>query len=317
MGQQTTYQGAWPVLVTPFTEEKGIDWPAYETMLEWFLSRQVGGLFAVCLSSEMFDLAQDEREQLARVAVRVARGRVPVVATGSFGDSVQAHGESVRRMAGTGVDAVVLLLPEFARSDDELVRYFDAMLEATDTQFGLYECPVPQRRHLSPTVVARLAKTGRFVCYKETSCDPAVIAAQCAATAGTPLAVLQANVPYMLEARRLGCPGSMCISANVAPELANAALTLTYEQAIEPHRRLCAVDAMLRLNHPVVVKFLLGERGVPLGRACRKKVPELSGEAQVMLREALRFLLPDTGTFPAGANEVLAAPLLASATPRR
>jgi 4-hydroxy-tetrahydrodipicolinate synthase len=238
----------------------------------------------------MFLLSEEERHRLARVAVKVAGGRVPVVATGSFGDDAPAQAASVRRMADTGVDAVVLVLPPFAQTEAELGDYFETVLDATDGPLGLYECPVPTRRSLPTALVGRLARTGRFVCYKETSCDPVVLAAQCAATAGTPLAVLQANTPYLLEARRLGCPGSMCISANVAPELVRDVLTLPDEDASEPHRRLCAIDAIVRLNHPTVAKFLLAERGLPIGLTNRKRTAPLTGEARVMLREAWRFL---------------------------
>ena len=119
------------------------------------------------------------------------------------------------RMAGVPV----LVLPPFADTEAELAAYFETVLAGTESDLGLYECPVPARRSLPTRLVGQLARTGRFVCYKETSCDPAVIAAQLAATSGTPLAVLQANTPYLLAARQLGCPGSMCISANVAPDV--------------------------------------------------------------------------------------------------
>jgi len=313
MMQMTTprklYRGAWPVLVTPFAEDGAIDWRAYEAMLHWFLERGVGGIFAVCLSSEMFHLTDDERYALARVAVRVVDGRVPVVATGGFGEHPRAHAESARRMADAGVDAVVLVLPPFANTEAELEAYFETVLAGTESDLGLYECPVPARRSLPTRLVGRLARTGRFVCYKETSCDPAVIAAQVAATNGTPLAVLQANTPYLLAARRLGCPGSMCISANVAPELVHTVLTAPEDEAIEPHRRLCAIDAILRLNHPTIVKFFLAERGVPIGLTNRKPTKPLSGEVQVMLREAWRFLWEGMPDVPAQPERALAAAL--------
>ena len=294
------YAGAWPVLLTPFTEHGNVDWPAYEALLRWFLEQGVGGLFAVCLSSEMYDLSPEERLRLARVASGVVAGRVPVVATGSFGEDAAAHAESVRRTAATGVDAVILTLPPFAQSEAELERYFDAILEGTDAPLGIYECPVPARRSLPATLVGRLARTGRFVAYKETSCDLPTLEAKCAAAAGTPMAVLQANTPYMREALRLGCTGSMCISANVGPDLARDALSRPGPEGAAAHRRLCVVDALMRLNHPAAGKFLLAERGLPLGLTTRKKTPPLTEEVKVLLRESWRLVQPpDAGPGPA------------------
>lgn len=315
MTRPTRYGGAWPVLLTPFDEDGAIDGAAYEAMLGWYLERGVGGLFAVCASSEMFQLTPAERLRLARAAVRVAGGRVPVVATGAFGEDTAAHVESVQRMAETGVDAVVLLLPPFAPGEAELERYFDAVLNGTDCRLGVYECPVPAPRSLPPALTARLAQTGRFVCFKETSCHLPTLAAQCAAAAGTPMAVLQANAPYLLEARRLGCPGSMCIVADVVPELVRDVLALPDDLAAGPLRRLCAVEAVRRVSHPAAAKFLLAERGLPIRLTSRKPGATLSAEVRVMLREAWRFLrdgVPEPG---GDAAPALAPAAVAPAVP--
>jgi len=42
----------------------------------------VAGIFSVCLSSEMFQLSNEERLAIARRVVEKAAGRVPVVAGG-------------------------------------------------------------------------------------------------------------------------------------------------------------------------------------------------------------------------------------------
>ncbi|TAK20257.1 MAG: dihydrodipicolinate synthase family protein [Chloroflexota bacterium] len=284
------YAGAWPVLLTPFHEDQSIDWSTYEAVLEWYIDRGVGGLFAVCLSGEMFELTAEERFMLARTAVRVAGNRVPVVATGNFGDDLAGHIDSVKRTADSGVSAVVLVLPTFARTDRELLDYFDTLIAQTSCSCGLYECPVPERRLLSPAVVKHVAESGRFVCFKETCCDPSILAAKCAAAAGTNLAILQANTPLILEARRLGCTGSMCISANVAPELVHSVLEAPDGDAEELHQRLCVVESLIRHCHPAGSKFLLGERGLPITMAGRAKRDALDLESQAMMRQAWRFL---------------------------
>jgi 4-hydroxy-tetrahydrodipicolinate synthase len=296
MKQPTEFTGAWPVLLTPFTEQGDIDWPVYEAMLHWYIERGIGGLFACCLSSEMFHLTPEEREQLAGVAVTVASGRVPVVATGNFGPDERSHVDSAKRMADTGVDAVVLLVPTFARSDDELLRYYDAMVAGTDSPLGLYECPVPEHRLLPSPVVRELALTGRFVCYKETSCDEARLTEQVSVTRGTPLAILQANAPLLLFARQLGCPGSMCVSANVVPELVRRVLTEAEGEAVADHRRLCSIEALIRLGHPLSSKFLLAERGLLIEQTSRVPRSPLAPETQRLLCAAWEHLWSETPT---------------------
>ena len=54
-----------------------------------YISSGCVGLFACCQSSEMFYLSPDERLQLAKHVVETAAGRVAVVASGTFGGSVE------------------------------------------------------------------------------------------------------------------------------------------------------------------------------------------------------------------------------------
>jgi len=79
--------GVWPVMVTPFRADGAIDWEALPAVVDWYVDAGVTGLFAVCLSSEMYELSPTERLELARAVVTHAAGRVPVVATGTLGAS--------------------------------------------------------------------------------------------------------------------------------------------------------------------------------------------------------------------------------------
>ena len=272
--------GAWPTMVTPFDSHLQIDRGAYREMVAWYLRRRVGGLYACCLSSEMFHLDEEERLLLVREAVEVAGGRAPVAATGNLGASLEEHIHFARRVAEAGADIVMLLVPEFLDSDEDLERYYMTLAEQVDAPLGLYECPVPRSFHLSVDLVSRLARSGRFVAYKETSCEIDKIRAILAASDGTPLAVLQANTPYMLDALRAGSPGSMTIAAIWIPDLVAAVIDKARANDPDAERlqnHLCALKLAQRSVHPLGSKYLLSKRGVPIssrGRAIRQLRPE-------------------------------------------
>ena len=153
----TQLHGAWPTMVTPFDENNHIDSGAYRAMIQWYLAHRVSGLYANCLSSEMFHLSSAERLQLVREAVREADGRVPVAATGNLGSTIAEHRDLCRRMAGEGVGVVMLVVPEFLNDEKELGDHFLSMAEEVDAPLGLYECPVPRPYHMSPALSASLA----------------------------------------------------------------------------------------------------------------------------------------------------------------
>ncbi len=110
--------GLYPVMLTPFTDDGAIDWRGVDALTDWYLDNGATGLFAVCLSSEMYDLTDDERLALARrVVARAAPRGAPVVASGTFGGSIAMQAAFVRRMADTGVAAVVALACQLAPAE--------------------------------------------------------------------------------------------------------------------------------------------------------------------------------------------------------
>lgn len=282
-GTSTKLGGAWPTMVTPFAANNSIDVGAYRVMVEWYMAHGVGGLYANCLSSEMYELSDDERLLLAAEAVKAARGRVPVAATGNLGETAEAHLALCRRIADTGVDVVMLLVPPFLDGDRELEGYFLGLAEKLAVPLGLYECPVPRRYHLSPELVSKLAQSGRFVAFKETSENLARILALLRLTEKTPLSMLQACNSYLLESVRAGGLGTMSVAAIHLPEL--VAAVIDKGRAGDPDAErlqgaLCAMHLAQRAAHPQGTKYLLGKRGLPITPRCRRAGAELRAETQ-------------------------------------
>lgn len=284
----TPYSGAWAIMPTPYTPSLEIDVPAYRALIEWYVAQisavnpAAGGLYANCQTSEMFDLNPEERLLLAREALRVSRGRLPVAATANFGPSVGEHIAFCRRMAATGVDIVMLVVPEFIRDDAELETYLFEIAAQVEARLGLYECPVPRSYHLGVDLVGKLARSGRFFAFKETSCELEKIRELARVCAGASLAYLQANTPYLLEAAQAGAPGTMSIAAGFAPRLTAQVVELARRgdpQAAELHDQLCAMELAERVIHPVGMKYLLARQGLPFSTAARGNRPQLSAEA--------------------------------------
>jgi 4-hydroxy-tetrahydrodipicolinate synthase len=276
-------------MVTPFDAQLAIDLDAYRATVEWYIACGVGGLYANCLSSEMYALDAAERLTLVSEAVAAAAGRVPVAATGNLGDTLDAHVELCRRVAAAGADVVMLVVPAWIDDDAALRRYLLTIAERVDAPLGLYECPVPRPYHLGVELVGELARSGRFVAYKETSCNLEQIGALLEVIRGTPLALLQANTPYLLEATRLGCPGSMGIASIWLPDLVGAIIARAQAgdaDATRLHAALCALELAQRAVHPAGTKYLLGKRGLPVAPRVRQPARPLAPEEQAALDAA-------------------------------
>lgn len=112
------FEGVWPVTLTPFHEDGTIDESAYREMIDWYVDMGVDGLFVNCYASEMLQLTPKERLAITAMAVDVVAGRIGIVSTGSFGNNLREHAEFATRVAGCGVDAVILTTPAFCREKD-------------------------------------------------------------------------------------------------------------------------------------------------------------------------------------------------------
>ncbi len=96
--QNSLPQGFIPVMLTPFTENGEIDFEGLTQLTEFYLEAGAAGLFANCLSSEMFELTEEERLAITQHVVKVTDGRVPVVATGTFGGPIAQQANFVERI---------------------------------------------------------------------------------------------------------------------------------------------------------------------------------------------------------------------------
>lgn len=217
-------RGVVPTMITPFDPSGAIDWSALERMVDWYVDEGVNGLFAVCLSSECFHLSLRERVALAAFVAKQAGGRVPVVASGHVSWDMADQIDELRRMADTGVDAVVLIVNRLALpgQDEEAARRgLEAILEALPSglPLGLYESPYPYHRLMSADLLRWCAQTGRFAFMKDTCCDADVIGARLKALKGSGMALFNANTATLLESLRMGAAGFSGIMGNFHPGL--------------------------------------------------------------------------------------------------
>ena len=214
-------RGVYPVMITPYTPDNKIDFSAVDEIIEFYIRGGCPGVFAVCQSSEMFFLSEDERVSLARRVVEAAKGRLCVVASGHVSDSLSDQIRELGRIAETGVDACVMVSNRLAapdESDDVLIERMNAILNALpNVAFGMYECPYPYKRPLTDRVLTAMAESGRFAFIKDTCCNAETIAHRLEVLAGR-IQLFNANAATLLESLASGADGFSGIMANFHPE---------------------------------------------------------------------------------------------------
>lgn len=269
--------GIYPVMITPFTADNQVDYEAVDQMMEFYARGGCQGVFAVCQSSEMFCLTEEERVKLAARVVKAAAGRMCVVASGHISDRMEDQIRELRRVSETGVDAVVMISNRLAGKDEPdevLIQNMHRILDAIPgVTFGMYECPYPYKRLLTPKVLEAMAETGRFTFIKDTCCDADLITRRIALLHGR-IQLFNANCATALETLQSGADGFSGIMANFHPDLL-VWMYENYRQQPEKARQLSAMLSVMSMaegcQHPIGAKYHMNLVGVPMELRCRVK----------------------------------------------
>ena len=278
-------KGFIPVMLTPFKDNGSIDFNALTTLTQVYLNAGAKGLFANCLSSEMFELSADERIEVIKHVIKVANGSVPVVATGTFGGPISEQADFVKKVHDTGTAAVILingLLAEQNESDEVFNERVFQLLDLTpNIPVGFYECPVPYKRLLSPQQLQNFVETGRVIYHKDTSLDIEQIKEKLALTAGKEFGIYDAYMGHAVKTLQAGCAGLSCIQGNYFPELIVWLCDNFDKPELQTEVQLVQdfltdnMDVMHNV-YPIVSKYFLQKRGLKISTYTRRNVGEFN-----------------------------------------
>jgi 4-hydroxy-tetrahydrodipicolinate synthase len=216
-------KGVYPTMITPYNDGK-IDYKNVEKLVEWYIKNGCTGIFAVCQSSEMVYLSLQERVELSKRIVEQVGGRINVVSSGHCGNSIEEQEAEVEAIAETGADAVVLVSNRFDlhdEGDDVWLKNAEELLKKTDESisFGIYECPRPYKRLLTPRILDWCLETGRFKFIKDTCCNPDILSERLTRLNGSDLLLFNANAQTLLYSLERGGAGYSGVMANFHPDL--------------------------------------------------------------------------------------------------
>lgn len=270
--------GVFPTMITPYTEDNKVDYNGVEKLLQWYADKKVDGIFAICQSSEIFYLSFEERLELLRFIMKNAPKNISIVASGHTEDDIDTQVYQANKFIDEGIDAYVFISNRLAKqdeSDDVLLKNFDYVVnKLPEIALGIYECPYPYKRLITPYVMKKLTTMGNFRFLKDTCCDTDMIKEKLDAVKGTDFKIYNANAATLLETLRAGVSGYSGVMANFHPELYSW-LCENFEKEPEKAEKIQNVlgffsVAELQL-YPVNAKYYLNLEGVDISIKCRNK----------------------------------------------
>lgn len=270
--------GVYPTMITPFTDDNHVDYAAIEALVEYYAASGCDGIFALCLSSEIFHLSDKEMQKMMRFIADKNNGRMSLIASGHTSLDVDTQIDQLKAMCDNGAEQAVLILNRLGAEHDgeDFVRrncekIFNALPDIT---FGVYECPVPYKRMVSTELISWFAQTGRVGFIKDTCCDLQMIKDRLAAVGNSGIQLFNANTATLLDSMRAGAAGFSGVMANFHADL-YAALYRFYQQndprADQLQAFLTIMSAAESKLYPVNAKYHLRYNGIQAGIRARNK----------------------------------------------
>lgn len=302
--------GIVPPVCTPFTESQDIDVPSLERLITFLLDAGVHGLFLLGSTSEGAILTPAQRAAVLHIGVRVASGRVPVLA-GVIDTSTDRVIEHARNAASAGVDGLVVTAPFYIRpSQDEIIAHFRAVRAATDLPILAYDIPFAVQTKLERKTVVRLAEEGIIEGVKDSSGDEANFRGLLMETRHLPAFAAFTGSELLVDAAlALGARGSVPGLGNVDPagyvRLYEAAKRGDWNATRAEQDRLYRLFSIIepgmgRMGFTASAiggfKTALMLRGVIATNVLARPMPRYNAEEV----EQVRRILIDTGLLPAG-----------------
>ncbi len=284
------FKGSLVALVTPFDDANRIDYPALERLINFHIDAGSDGLVIAGTTGESATLTRDEHIDLVEQAVRLADGRIPVIA-GTGSNSTAQTIDLSKAADGTGIAALLIVVPYYNKPTQEgLFRHFTAIADAVDKPVILYNVPGRTVADLEAETVGRLAGHGNIVGIKEATGDMQRLEA-IKALVDEDFCLLSGDDFSVLDFIRHGGHGVITVSGNVAPRqmarLCRLASEGSIEEADELDGSLQPLNSALFIeSNPIPVKWAVSQLGL-MGAGIRLPLPVYSEEHHAAMRAAM------------------------------
>jgi 4-hydroxy-tetrahydrodipicolinate synthase len=287
----TRLQGCGTALVTPFTDQGLVDFPALRALVDWQIAEGIDFLVACGSTGEAQTLNDAERERVVAAVVEVAAGRVPVMAGATSNDTSRAVDET-ERMCRLGADYILSATPYYNKPTQEgLFRHFVAIADAATKPVCLYNVPGRTAVNLRPELALRLAAHPNVMGIKEASGDLKQIM-DILRERPDDFTLLSGDDWLTLPAISAGGDGLISVVSNEVPAAITALVHLLLSGNLENarnwhYRLLPLMDANFLETNPAPCKAALHAMG-RIQNVLRLPLVPASDATAAALRNALR-----------------------------
>ncbi|MDR3091958.1 MAG: 4-hydroxy-tetrahydrodipicolinate synthase [Clostridiales bacterium] len=287
----SVFKGSAAALVTPFTEDGAVDFPALEALVDFHVENGTDALVVCGTTGEAATLTDEEQIKCVRTAAARAAGRIPVIAGAGSNDT--AHGARLsRECQAAGADALLLVTPYYNKcSQRGLIAHYTEIAGSVDIPVILYSVKSRTGVNIEPETALTLSKIPNITGIKEASGDIEQIA-EIACLCGGGFDLYSGDDCCVLPVLSYGGSGVISVAANLVPrdvaKMTRDFFSGDFESAKAAQLRLVPlVKALFCEVNPIPVKAAASLLGRPAG-GYRKPLCPPSPESLEKIRSAMK-----------------------------
>ena len=233
-------KGSIPALVTPF-KDGALDLVALKNLVEWQIAEGSSGLVPVGTTGESPTLSHEEHRRVVEEVVKIAAGRVPVIAGAGSNNTVEGI-DLIRHAEKVGADAALVVTPYYNKPTQAgMIAHYTALHDCCGLPIIIYNIPGRSVVDMSPETMGQLAQLPRIIGVKDATGKIERVSLQ-RATCGRDFIQLSGEDATALGFNAHGGVGCISVTANVAPRLCAefqaATLAGDYARALDYQDRL-------------------------------------------------------------------------------
>ena len=291
------FKGAGVALVTPFREDKSVDYEELGHLLEYQLAGNIDAIIVCGTTGEPVTMTEEERLSVIEYTVKKVAHRVPVIA-GSGGNNTQSTISFSKKAQDLGVDGLLVVTPYYNKATQQgLYEHYKMLAEAVVIPIILYNVPSRTGLNLLPDTAVRLGKEfENIIAVKEASGNITQVADLIKKAEGC-LDVYSGNDDQIVPILSLGGVGVISVLANIVPEDTHTMVMEYLKGNVKEATRLQLkyldlIHALFCEVNPIPVKKALEYIGFRT-QTLRMPLTEMSSANAKKLKEELQKLNGD------------------------
>lgn len=285
-------KGTITALVTPFIDQQ-LDEEGLVNNIHYQIEQRIDGILLLGATGESATLTPEEHSRVISIAVKEAKGKVPIL-IGTDSNSTQVAIEKTRRAEDLGADIALIVTPYYNKPTQEgIYRHFEAIVNSVNIPIIVYNHPGRSVVNIDVRTMMRIIGLPGVIGIKEASENimQAGDLLYSVRDRNPEFSIFSGDDSFTYPMMSMGACGVISVASNLFPAkitaMVNAMLAGRFEEALEMHFELLPFfKAEFIETNPAPIKEAMNMCGMPAGE-CRLPLYKMSPENIEALRQVL------------------------------